>query len=85
MRVFEYTLVNEYGLHAKPAVDLIRIAGKYKCKTFLVKENRRADISKYFVLMAIGARRGDTVRFEPEGPDENAAIEELAEYIKVNL
>ena len=83
MRVFEYTLVNEYGLHAKPAVDLIRIAGKYKCKTFLVKENRRADISKYFVLMAIGARRGDTVRFE--GPDENAAIEELAEYIKVNL
>lgn len=85
MREFSYTITNEYDLAAGPALDLIKLAGMHDCKTYIVKDNQAADISKLFVVLSIGTKCGDTIKFVTEGADESRAIDRIGNYVRHNM
>lgn len=85
MREFSYTITNKYDLAAKPALDLIKLAGEHKCKTYVVKDNQAADISKLFVLLSVGTKCGDTIKFITDGKDEKHAIDQIGKYVSHNM
>lgn len=85
MREFSYTITNKYDLAAKPALDLIKLAGEHDCRTYIVKDNHVADIKKIFVLLSLGIGRGDTIKFITEGADENHAIDQIGRYVTHNM
>lgn len=85
MREFSYKLSNKYDLAAKPALDLVKLASEHDCKTYFIKDNQKADINRLFILLSLGVKSGDTIKFITDGVDENAAIDKIGHYVSRNM
>ena len=68
MKEFSYTITNEYDLAAKPAFDLIKLAGEHDCRTYVVKNDHATDIKKLFILLSIVSKCGDTIKLVTRSP-----------------
>ena len=81
MRVFSHTVTNKYDLAAKPAMDIIKLAGEHKCRTYFESRDYVTDIDKLFILLSYGIKAGDTIKFITEGDDEKCAIDKIGKYV----
>ncbi len=66
----EFTIAFAEGLHARPASDLVRICQKAKSDIRILKDDMTADPKSILGIMALGAAKGDVVKVEVEGEDE---------------
>ena len=69
MKSIDITIQDKEGLHARPA-GILSKAGKV------------ADMKKIFAVMGLAVKCGETVTIAADGPDEDAAIEELTKLCK---
>jgi PTS hybrid protein len=70
-------LTDPEGLHARPAAELVKLAGRFRSS---VRVND-ADGRSLLRILALGLRKGDTVRIEAAGPDARAAVDALRELL----
>ena len=84
MREFEYTITDELGIHARPAGLLVKKAGEFASTVSVDNGTKKGDAKKIMSLMMMGVKKGHTVKFTIEGPDENAAAEALEAFMKEN-
>ena len=83
MKSFDVTISDPVGIHAKPAGLLVKEASKYRSSVTVRKGRRTADAGKLMTLLSLGALRGDKLRVEVDGPDEEAAaaaVESIFRY-----
>lgn len=76
----ELTVINDSGIHARPAALIVETATKYRCNVFFHKDGMRANAKSIMNIMLLAAEPGAVIRVETEGPDEQealAAIESL--------
>lgn len=85
MKTFEYTITDEIGIHARPAGLLVKEAKAFTSNVLLTNNGKSADVKKLMALMALGVKKGDTVKLEITGDDEDAAAEKLEAFFKENL
>lgn len=85
MREFSYKLSNKYDLAAKPALDIVKLASEHECMTYFIKDNQKANIDKLFILLSLGVKCGDTIKFITDGIDENNAIDRIGKYVTRNM
>ncbi len=85
MRSFEYTITDEIGIHARPAGLLVKESKAFSSSVTLICNGKSADVKKLMALMALGVKKGDTVKIEITGEDEDAAAEALEAFFKANL
>jgi len=75
-------VVNEIGLHARPAALVVELAGRYDAELRLAKPGGRSVSAKSLTgLMTLSARKGDELDVSASGPqaaEAVAAFEELA-------
>jgi phosphoenolpyruvate-protein phosphotransferase/dihydroxyacetone kinase phosphotransfer subunit len=76
-------VLNEIGLHARPAALVVELAGRFDADLRLAKEGGSGPVSARSLtgLMTLVARRGDTLAATASGPqaaEAVAALEELA-------
>lgn len=83
-RIF-YKITDEAGLHARPAGILVKEARKFESGITVKNNDKSADCKKLFSLMALMAKKDETLTFLIEGPDEQLAAAELLEFLKGNL
>ena len=74
MKTVEYTIIDELGLHARPAGLLVKLAAKHTCKTTITKGEKSADAKKIFAVMGLGVKCNDTISITCDGEDEEAVI-----------
>jgi multiphosphoryl transfer protein len=84
----EVTIQNQYGLHLRPAANLIKTLAPFKATVQI--ENRSAKrgpiAAKSLVDLArLQVRRGDQVRFTIAGLDEEAALSAINGLVKTNF
>jgi phosphocarrier protein len=77
----EVLIVNELGLHARPAAKLVRLAAQYKSNVFLVYANNRINAKSIMGVMMLAVEKGARLRIEVEGEDENQLMEDLTKLI----
>jgi phosphotransferase system HPr (HPr) family protein len=74
------------GLHARPAVLLVRTATELDAKIRIARADDAAaapaDARSIIAVLALGIRAGDRVRIEAEGPDALAALDALATFLE---
>lgn len=70
------------GLHARPAALLVGIAKKYEAKVDLQKNGNSANAKSVVGILGLEIVHGDHVKFVAEGSDANAAVAELAKFLK---
>ncbi len=85
MREFSHTITSNYALAAKPALDIIKLAGEHKCKTYVKSRDYVTDIGKLFIVLSSGIGAGDTIEFITEGADEKSAIDKIGKYVARNM
>jgi phosphocarrier protein HPr len=68
----------EVDLHARPAADFVRAAMKFESRIAVSSNGRDADAKSLLAVLALGAKRGTTLRLSAEGDDAGAALEALA-------
>ena len=85
MKEFKDTLTDPEGIHARPAVELVKKAKEFESAITITKDGKSADAKRIFALMGLAAKQGQEVVVSAEGADEDAAIEAMSEFMKANL
>jgi len=81
LEIVEIELVNESGLHARPASRFVSSCQKFKSKITIEKDGIIVNGKSILSLMTLGASLGDIIKINADGDDEVEAIKELKELI----
>jgi phosphocarrier protein HPr len=70
-------VVNQLGLHARAAAQLVRVAGKYRSRITLHRDdtNAFANAKSILSVLALAAAIGTVVHIRTEGEDEADALD----------
>ena len=72
---------NYTGLHARPAVELIKLAKKFKSKILLKNGDKEANGISIMEVMALGATKNSKIVLIIDGIDEEEAMAAIKTYI----
>lgn len=76
-------ITNKSGLHARPAMLFVQKANQYTSEITIAKsDSEKINAKSMLGLLALGAAKGTPVEISAEGPDAEAAVTELAEWIE---
>ncbi len=78
----QVTIVNESGLHAKPASQVVNFVRNYKGQVLVSNEGKRGNLKSIISILSLGLRKGDTIRLQIEGDGEHQFAAELVEFIE---
>ncbi len=81
----DVTIVNDVGLHARPATFFIQKANSYKASLWIEKEDRRVNAKSLLGVLSMGIVKGTVVTIIADGEDEATAVEGLIELISTGL
>jgi len=68
------------GLHARRAVDLVKISNKYKSSIIIKKDDLDADAKSIINIMTLEASYKTILNVIVDGIDEDEAIKSIIEY-----
>ena len=77
----DVTIVNDVGLHARPATFFIQKANEYKASLWIEKEDRRVNAKSLLGVLSMGIVKGTVVTIIADGEDEAKAVEGLEQLI----
>ena len=72
------TLPATVDLHARPAAEFVRAAMQFDAEIVVASNGREADAKSLLEVLALGARRGSSLRLSAVGTDADRALEDLA-------
>ena len=77
------TIINETGLHARPASDFTRAAAAFASDITLCRlgEDRAINAKSTVHLLTLGLDKGSEIEISADGPDERAAVDALISLI----
>ena len=75
----EVKIVNELGLHARPAAEFVLAAKAFRSQIWLIKGGERFSAASILDVLCANLNCGDTATIEAEGPDAEEAIKRLVE------
>jgi phosphocarrier protein len=76
-----YEIINALGLHARAAAQLVKIANRFKCETFIEHEGQKANAKSIMGVLMLAAGQGSQVKLTCKGEDAEACLAELAKLI----
>ena len=74
-------IVNKNGIHARPAAEIVKTAGKFKSHITLAREDLEVNGKSIMGVMMLAAEFGSTVRLKADGADADAVLEALSVLI----
>ncbi len=82
MFVKDVKVLNQVGLHARPATFFIQKANEFKSSSWVEKEERRVNAKSLLGVLSLGIMGGTEIRIIAGGPDEETAVEELVKLVE---
>ncbi len=73
-------IVNNAGLHTRPAANIVKLASKYKCEFFLIKDGLNINGKSIIGVMTLAAEKGSEITLVFDGVDEELAANEIVDY-----
>lgn len=81
----EVTVLNQVGLHARPATFFIQKANEFKSGIWVVKDERKVNAKSLLGVLSLGITRGTEITLVADGADEEEAITELVKLVTSNF
>ncbi len=75
------TIMNETGLHARPASEFTKLATSVPCDVFLEKEGKKANAKSILGVLSLAIGKGNVVDIITEGDEEDAALDKLVAFV----
>jgi phosphocarrier protein HPr len=77
----EVKIVNKLGIHARPAAEIVKTAGKFKSSITIVRDDLEVNAKSIMGVMMLAAEFGSTIVLRATGDDAEAALDALAACI----
>ncbi len=71
----ELKVLNEAGIHARPAAAVVEVCGKFQSNITFIKDGIHANAKSIMNIMLLAAEFGAAIVVEAEGSDEAEALE----------
>src|SRR5580700_4854282 len=78
----ELTILNKLGLHARPAAEFVRCARKFKSTIVIRKDGEEYSAASILDVLSANLDCGSKMIVCAEGPDAEAALQQLGELLK---
>lgn len=75
-------IANRYGLHARPAAELVKLAAKFRCDVYVRKDDLEVNGKSIMGIMMLAAEHGSAITIRAEGQDAEAAVDALAGLVE---
>ena len=79
------TILNETGLHARPASVFVNTAAKFKSDLTIQKDGKKVNAKSILSVLGLGVSKGTELTISAEGPDEEEAVSKLVQLIKQGI
>lgn len=79
------TIINETGLHARPASVFVSKAAKFKSELMVQKGEKQVNAKSILAVLSLGISKGTEITISAQGPDEEEAVNELVELIQLKF
>lgn len=73
----ELVVANRAGIHARPATQIVKTAGRYASQVFLEKDSMKINAKSVMGIITLGATYKTKLLCVCEGPDEEEALEAM--------
>ncbi len=77
----ELTILNQTGLHARPAASFVKTASRYKSEVWVEKDGEEVNGKSIMGLMMLAAGMGSKLEVRAEGPDAEEVLGELKKLV----
>ena len=74
-------VVNEAGIHARPAAEIVKLAAKFKSEIMVVRDDLEVNAKSIMGVMMLAAECGSSITIRAQGPDAQQAAEALVELV----
>lgn len=74
-------ITNRNGLHARPAAEIVKAASRFQSDITIVREDLEVNGKSIMGVMMLAAECGSTLTVRASGPDEEVALESIADLI----
>ena len=78
----EVLITSDAGVHARPAMLLVKTAMKYPCEIFFIKDDIEANAKSIMGVLALAITKGSTLTIRAIGDQEEEAVREMIALIK---
>jgi len=78
----DISILNETGIHARPAAVFVSMATKFKSQIYVMKDEKRANAKSILHIMSLGIDKGSIITISAEGEDEEEAVDRLTELVE---
>ncbi|MBO4211759.1 MAG: HPr family phosphocarrier protein [Oscillospiraceae bacterium] len=85
MQQLTTTVTCPSGLHKRQAALFIQKANDFKSSIWIESEERKINAKSFLGVLSMAVVTGTELTITAEGPDENEAVKELADMLKVDL
>ena len=75
-------ILNEQGLHARPASIFVKTASKFKCTVSILHGTGVANAKSIINIMSLGLKKGEEIKIVTEGIDEKEAMDALLALVE---
>lgn len=78
----EVKIVNKYGLHARPAMQLVEIANGYNSKIEITNTALTVDAKSIMSVMRLGAGKDTVLSLVADGDDAEEAVAAIVQLVE---
>lgn len=82
MKQKKIVIINELGLHARPAAMLVKLAGTFESRIELEKDGIKVNAKSIMGVLMLGANEGTEIIISTDGPDEDNALAAIAKLFE---
>lgn len=69
------------GLDARPVAMLVQVASQHESSVYIETEGKRVNAKSIMGMMSLALGTGETVKVTAEGTDEEAAVQDIEDYL----
>lgn len=81
----EVEVLNQAGLHARPATFFIQKANEFKSSIWVEKDERKVNAKSLLGVLSLGITKGTSINVIADGVDEEEAVVTLVNLIASNF
>jgi len=78
----EFEILNQYGIHARPAALLVKAATRFDVEITIEKDGNTVSGASIMGLMTLAAGRGTKLKVTAEGEDWEEALDHIQELFE---
>jgi phosphocarrier protein HPr len=78
----EFVIKSEFGLHIRPANELVNRISNFKSEVKVMKDDQIVDGKSVIDLLSLFISKNDKIKFIIEGEDEQEVIKVIRDFIE---